>query len=101
MREHEVHQLYVRILAERVETNAFARDVFAETAVRPRRLRSAEDFYRQVVYNLRSQAEAEGWLTPEPTEIAAGQEPYFDLRRDGECLLIEPRERCEDEEVCG
>ena len=82
-------KLYWAILRERVATNALARDVFAEAAVAPHALRSAEDLYRAVVWNVRGQAEEERWRTPREDEIAAGTPPYFELRRDGDCTLVE------------
>ena len=87
--DKKTEKLYWAVLRERVATNAFARDVFAETAVPPRALRSAEDLYRAVVWSVRGQAEEERWRTPRADEIAAGTSPYFELHQDGECVLVE------------
>lgn len=86
----EVQDLYWRILRERIASNELAREVFSADAVQPGSLRSAEALYRCVVWNLWHQAREEAWPTPAPAKIAVGAPPYFTLRRDGECVLIEP-----------
>ena len=85
-----VHDLYWQILEQRLASNALARDVFAEEVFHPQRLRSAEDYYRCIVWNLWNQAHDEGWRVPTPEEIATGAPPYFRLRQDGECTIVEP-----------
>lgn len=89
MVSQEVQDLYWKILRERIASNELTRAVFAEDAVQPAGLRSAEDLYRCVVWNLWHQAREEGWQEPMAANVAPGTEPYFELRQQNECVLVE------------
>jgi hypothetical protein len=85
----EVQDLYWQLLLDRILDNTLTRDVFAATVVQPSGPRSAEDLYRCVVWNLWHQAREEGWRVPMAEEIAEGALPFFALRQQGECILVE------------
>ena len=96
MKRQEIHDRYWALMHERLASNAFARDVFTDRAVQPSQLRSAESYYRAVVWKIRQLAYDEGWQFPQSAEIAQDAPPYFELRQDencscgcGGCVLIE------------
>lgn len=97
--ENEIQRLYHKIMDERLTDNAFARDVFAETAPHPHRMRCAEDLYRTRVLIVREQAMGSEWPRPTEEEMEAGALPCFrETCFEGKVLMNPCWKGCRGEE---